>query len=47
MKWMPKEQQCTLCNRPMRVQLVDDNSAHLVIYNNLIEIKYKYFLRQL
>jgi len=31
----------------MRVQLVDDNSAHLVIYNNLIEEKFMYFLRQL
>jgi len=27
MKWMPKELQCTRCNKPMRVQLVDDNSA--------------------
>jgi hypothetical protein len=27
MKWMPKELQCTRCNRPMRVQLVDDNLA--------------------
>ena len=27
MKWMPKEVQCTRCNRPMRVQLVDDKSA--------------------
>jgi len=27
MKWMPTEVQCTRCNRPMRVQLVDDKSA--------------------
>ena len=27
MKWMPKELQCTGCNRPMRVQLVDYDSA--------------------
>lgn len=27
MKWMPKELPCTGCNRPMRVQLVHDNSA--------------------
>jgi len=30
----------------MRVQL-DDNSAHLVINNNLIEKKYMYFVIQL
>lgn len=29
MKWMPKELQCTECNRPMRVQVVDDNSVTL------------------
>jgi Transglutaminase-like superfamily len=30
MRWMPKEVQCTKCNnRPMRIQLVDKNSATL------------------
>ena len=29
MKWMPKELQCTECNRPMRIQVVDDNSVTL------------------
>ncbi|HEX2305715.1 MAG TPA: transglutaminase domain-containing protein [Nitrososphaeraceae archaeon] len=30
MKWMPKELECTRCNdRPMRVQLIDENSTTL------------------
>jgi peptide-N4-(N-acetyl-beta-glucosaminyl)asparagine amidase len=30
MRWMPKELQCTRCNnRPMRVQLIDNNSTTL------------------
>ena len=27
MKWMPKQLHCVKCNRPMSVQLVDDNSG--------------------
>jgi hypothetical protein len=29
MKWMPKELQCTRCNRPMRVQVIEGDSTTL------------------